>query len=73
MREYALIQLLYGLAINSITSEYHFKTIVVGRIMTAGDHNSTGRSQSVGRKVQHGRSDHTHINHIHTRGLQAFS
>ena len=60
-----------GLAINRFAAQYHFEAVVVGRVMTAGDHNAVCGTEHMGCVIQHRCSNHTQINYINACRLQA--
>ena len=65
-----LAQGLDFVAVNGFAAHHHFEAVVITRVVAAGDL-TTAAAQGASRKVEHGRGDHAHVNHLHTHLLQA--
>ena len=64
-----LAQGLDFVAVNGFAPHHHLESVVVARVVAAS-HLDAAITQGAGRKVQHGRGDHAHVNHLHAHVLQ---
>ena len=67
----ALPQLLDGLTGKRLAGDHHLQSVVVRRIVTAGDHDAGAGLQFVRREIQHGRGHTSDVDHVDAASLQA--
>ncbi|MNT39027.1 hypothetical protein D3C72_1752430 [compost metagenome] len=71
-----LAQRLDLLAIDRLAGQHHLETVVVRRVVAAGDHDAGGRADAVdldvGGEVDHRGGDHADVDHVQAGGAQAF-
>ena len=59
------------LAVERLAPAHHLEAVVVGRVVTAGDHDGAVGRQRGGGVVQHGRGSAADADHVGAAGLQA--
>ena len=57
-------QFLDGLACEGLAAKHHFETVVIGRVVAAGNHHSTAAAFVDGGEIQHGCGDHADIEDV---------
>ena len=71
VRDDAVVQGLDRFAVDRLASQHHLETIVVGRIVTARDHDAGACIEHVGTEVDHRRCHDAQVDHVDACCLQA--